>query len=657
MNFKKWILSFCIALLTVSGFAQYTITLQANILNKKNNKPIPYANISFKNQNLSAITNDNGDFTLSYQEVQISPDAILEISAFGYQTIRTTASQLYKLLKNTNNIYLIPETLSNHDDKQSDKEIIISGKVTANQAPLEGVTITVKNTLTETLTNVYGFYHITANPDDVLVFDFLGMKPKQVQVGDKDTLNIQLQSEAEVLEEVHLEGKVQRKEKIDLGLTGKKSFDAIGYDVKTMEAGDIKSHYTTLYDLLSDKFAGVVVDNPDIPDPKVYIPGRQGSINNATSAIFDVDGNVFDSFPPIEIQQIKSLNIIKSLAGTNKYGSRGRGGVIVIKTKTFSEPQVALEKPSDLAKGNDYTEDLEIINLTSLPNYLKPLKNAQNVEQAKDIYRVIVHNMANPGINFYIDAAQYFFKSDNSYAYEIRSAAEGLAKDNVKALKSLAFHYQALNNPDRARLLYQRIAHLRPYDAQSYRDLANIYQETGDYNQAMQLYRHMLSNTIKGIDFKGLKQPLIDELRHLLAFHRSQVDYKWVPGDLLTAGFKQDLRIVFEWNDPTAEFELQFVNPQKKFYTWAHTLFDNRERLLDEIKRGYSIEAYQIDDAQVGDWIINLNTLYEDSSLNPNYLKYTLYKNYGEPNETKTIKVIPLYTLKQKVILDKFFYQ
>jgi monoamine oxidase len=162
---------------------------------------------------------------------------------------------------------------------------------------------------------------------------------------------------------------------------------------------------------------------------------------------------------------------------------------------------------------------------------------------------------------------------------------------------------------------------------------------------------------MEGVDFTGLQQPIIDELMHLLAFHRSKVNFKDLPTNLLTAKFKQDLRIVFEWNDPNAEFELQFVNPQKKFFKWSHTKFNNRERMLDEIKKGYTTEAYIIDDAEAGEWIINIEALNEKPDINPNYLKYTIYKNYGLPNETKTIKILQLENIKQKVTLDKIIYE
>ena len=140
----------------------------------------------------------------------------------------------------------------------------------------------------------------------------------------------------------------------------------------------------------------------------------------------------------------------------------------------------------------------------------------------------------------------------------------------------------------------------------------------------------------------------------MVTVHRDKINFNELPGDYLTANFKYNTRIIFEWNDPYAEFELQFVNPQKKFFKWSHTKQDNQEHMLDEIKNGYATEEYIIDDENSGEWIINIQSFNEEKSVNPTYLKYTIYQNYGLENETKAIKVIKLSQLQQKVTLDKF---
>jgi len=221
----------------------------------------------------------------------------------------------------------------------------------------------------------------------------------------------------------------------------------------------------------------------------------------------------------------------------------------------------------------------------------------------------------------------------------------------------LAYKLEERGKLEEAKQIYQRIAILRPEHAQSYRDLALIYQDNGNYFEAIELYGQMLNNAIKNVDFSGLKKLINNELKHLLALHRSKVDYSRIDAEFLKADFKYDLRIVFDYNDSNSEFDLQFVNPKRKYFKWSHTKFDNRERLLDEIKNGYHAEEFVIDDAKSGEWIINIECLSEEPPMNPTYLKYTVYKNYGLPTETKDIKLVKLYQQQQKVTLDKFLYR
>ena len=93
---------------------------------------------------------------------------------------------------------------------------------------------------------------------------------------------------------------------------------------------------TTLLDVIVGKFPGinVVGDNVANSSPKILIRGGSLSIYNQAYAIFDVDGFIQTDFPSyIDPQHIKSISILKSLAATNKYGSIGRGGAVIIKLK------------------------------------------------------------------------------------------------------------------------------------------------------------------------------------------------------------------------------------------------------------------------------------------------------------------------------------
>jgi hypothetical protein len=121
---------------------------------------------------------------------------------------------------------------------------------------------------------------------------------------------------------------------------------------------------------------------------------------------------------------------------------------------------------------------------------------------------------------------------------------------------------------------------------------AIVYKKTKAYDEALKLYKLMLSNSIEGVDFTSIEQVIANEFSRFLAHNRNKIDVSDIPSDYLNAKFKYDQRIVFEWNEPRSEFELQFVNPLKKFYRWSHTQLENQARMMDEINYGYAIEEY-----------------------------------------------------------------
>ena len=100
-------------------------------------------------------------------------------------------------------------------------------------------------------------------------------------------------------------------------------------------------------------------------------------------------------------------------------------------------------------------------------------------------------------------------------------------------------------------------------------------------------------------------------------------------------------RVVVEWNETEAEFELQFVNPEGQYHNWKHTYIDNEDRIIDEKMAGYSMEEHIIDSALPGLWEVNVK--YDgNKSLTPTYLKVTTYYNYGERDQKKRVNTFKL---------------
>ena len=564
--------------------------------------------------------------------------------------------------------------LTEYQDNESYDEIesvegLIKGKVLCDSKAIPNTTIRVKNTLKETLSDKEGRFSINADQGDVLQINALGMEEQEIVLSNNSYFEVNLTQKTTVLNDVTVYGKTQKKvENTVLTPYGERNVDAIGYTTNEMTNEDISPGDTT-FDQVIAKIPGIMITG-------VGNNKRYSFLNNVSSStgifvdtnpIIVIDNMIYHQkdglqhLPPIDIQSIQSVRAIKSLAGTNRYGSEGAYGAIEIRTKASEinlDESSKTREDSALVKGNDYVDEgISIWNNTlETPYYLNELKNAATFEEAKTIYFNQKKSMP-ISIPYIINISDYFKKWNGEFAYVVLTEIASVANENVKALKTLAFKQEELNHFKAAKLIYERIAKLLPKDAQSYRNLALIYQKTDNYKEAMQLYKLMLSNSIEGIDFSGLQQVITNELKLLLSFHKSKVDVTGLPLEYLSPNFKIDRRLVFEWNDPTTEFELQFVNPQKKYYKWSHTLLENKTLMYDEINNGFSVQDFVIDDDLPGEWTINLKTPEQNESINPTYLKYTIYENFGLPNQTKKVKVIELDTKNQNVTLEKLMYQ
>ncbi len=69
----------------------------------------------------------------------------------------------------------------NESWKTISQQMQISGTVTNEQGePLPGVSVVIKGTATGTVTDIDGAYNLTAEPGDVLVYSFIGMRGQEV---------------------------------------------------------------------------------------------------------------------------------------------------------------------------------------------------------------------------------------------------------------------------------------------------------------------------------------------------------------------------------------------------------------------------------------------------------------------------------------------
>ncbi|MBC9931122.1 SusC/RagA family TonB-linked outer membrane protein [Chitinophaga qingshengii] len=221
-----------------------------------------------------------------------------------------------------------------------------SGRVVDRKgSPLIGVSVQVKGQQKGVITNQEGRFSINAHNNDILVFNFLGFKPHEVQVGEKAVFNITMEENVAGLGEVVVTGYQNVAKKLFTGAATNVS----GSDVKQDGILDVSR-------MLEGKVAGVSVQNVSGTfgaAPKIRVRGAT-SISGENKPLWVVDNVVLEdivnisndqlssgdaltligsSVAGINADDIESFTILKDAAATAQYGARAMNGVVVITTK------------------------------------------------------------------------------------------------------------------------------------------------------------------------------------------------------------------------------------------------------------------------------------------------------------------------------------
>jgi len=550
--------------------------------------------------------------------------------------------------------YLTSSVVDNEDYAVTTKDgtVLYYGVVHSNNTPIQGATVKVKNTFNEVQTANNGRYKIAAKPGDVLEIRALGMETKDTLLTDTQKTHIPLAPDGELLEEVLLRQKKKEEEEKVKTAFGEKSKSSVGYLTQNISKEQISLADINAFEVLQRQ-QGI-----ELYQGSLYFT-KNISINRTPILIYldgaPVDSNVLKS---LDARLIENIDQLKTLASTIRYGQLGVGGVILITTVNSKEAEeIKKAENTALVKGNEYTETVKTFELlkSAQPksNYLLALEKTTSFEAAKELYYKQLKYERN-NIGYYLEVAPYFQRWNKDFSNAILSNIAAVAPTNIKALKILAYSYEENGKPESARYIYEQVINLQPKDIQSYRDLALIYAETGEHELAATLYRQMIYNTIPNVDFAPIQDAVINEFRHLIKNHKSKINYKGLPNELLSLEFKKDIRIVMEWNRPATEFDVQIVNPDNKYFNFSHTAFNNKELLQQEIDEGFHMKEFIIDDGEKGKWMINIRYNGQVDSNIPLLVKYTLYRDYGTAKEKRVIKTIQLDQYQVKLTLDSF---
>jgi tetratricopeptide (TPR) repeat protein len=544
-------------------------------------------------------------------------------------------------------------SLTIHAQNTIKKEI--SGIITYDGAPLSNVNILIKNSEKGTSTNNKGVYKIRAKEGDILQFTHINMKAIEVLIEDiTTTLNISMKAAKNELDEVIISSKKKNKQ---TGLYPKKpkkissggfTIDTrrTGYSVRYISGEELNLSGISIGRALQGKIASykLVVDEFGNEYAKLR---DTGTLLTVKYAIWVVDGQVYNFAPPIPLENIKEVAVLRSLAGVNRFGSEAVGGAIIINTTVgdFDPVKDVYSEENPYTNKEYYNEDAVAYNLLSSPksDYIIELESISNSNETFKKYQELLSEHQDKS-GFYLNVANSFklkYKDFENYKRVLLDSEE-YSKSNPEELKIIAYLYQQEGFYENALSVYKKIIKLRPKHIQSYRDLINVYIELKQYKKALNTYNYFFNKGFT-IEKNGIGGIMTREAEALT----SKISKTNLPDEKTL-----DTRIVFEWSSSEAEFTLEFINPQKQVYKIEHTLSDNSSLILDEKLKGYTSREFVIDGDIGGEWLVNL-TYYGNKKYSPTYLKTTVFSDWGRSNEIKKTTVFKMTLKDQKTQLFK----
>jgi TonB-linked SusC/RagA family outer membrane protein len=245
------------------------------------------------------------------------------------------------------------------DADKPDQKLQLTGVITDSSGqPLPGANIIEKGTSNGVQSDFDGKFTIdVSNQNAVLQLSYIGFVSKEIEVGSQTSFKIVLLEDTAKLDEVVI---------IGYGTTSKRDLVS---SVSQVKSDVIENQPVARLDqALQGAAAGVeVTSNNGSPGAGSTIRIRgNSSLSGNNNPLFVVDGfilgNDFD-LNTININDIKSIEVLKDATALSIYGTQGAAGVILVTTKDGSgivagKPQISLNHYSGIQETANVVEIL-----------------------------------------------------------------------------------------------------------------------------------------------------------------------------------------------------------------------------------------------------------------------------------------------------------
>ena len=212
----------------------------------------------------------------------------------------------------------------------------LKGVVTDDtNAPMAGVSVTIKGTHKAVVTDAQGRFAISAGgPNTTLEFSYVGYTNMEINAGDERTFSVSLTARGGQMNDVVVTGYGQQAKKNITGAVT--SLPAEEFNVGVI---------STPGELLAGKVAGINITKSGDPNEQPVVILRGASTlrtGTAQQPLYVIDGVPDASIDLVAPSDIATIDVLKDASATAIYGARAANGVIMITTRKPRSGQTRL---------------------------------------------------------------------------------------------------------------------------------------------------------------------------------------------------------------------------------------------------------------------------------------------------------------------------
>lgn len=259
---------------------------------------------------------------------------------------------------------------------------------------------------------------------------------------------------------------------------------------------------------------------------------------------------------------------------------------------------------------------------------------------------------------FFLDAAHFFEEHKQpDLALRILSNIAELELENHELLRILGHRLRQTGHLKESIYIFREVLAIREEEPQSYRDLALILAEAGEFQEAATLLYQVATQSWDS-RFPGIGVIVAHELNSLIGQHPEAIDTRQFDPRLL-ADMPTDIRVVLNWDADNVDMDLWVTDPrgEKCFYSHPNTAIGGL--MSDDFTGGYGPEEFLLKNAIPGEY--RIQTDYYGSNRQrisgPVHIQARLILHYGKPQQEEQALTLRLGAEKEVVEVGKFSFK